>query len=328
MLDNTPGITNALTIDLEDWIQSVFDGNLLLTDRFVANTYRILELLAAHDVRATFFVLGLAALKAPGLVREIRALGHEVQSHGYGHQLIHTQTHAEFRADVERSKGLLEDLVGERVVGYRAPRFSITKRTLWALDVLVDAGFEYDSSIFPLRLRGYGIKGTPLAPHVMRTPAGHEMLELPVAALDVGPLRVPVGGGGYFRLAPSWAIRRSVQRLNQQRRPAIVYCHPYEFAPNELRELHETRATPHGIPWRTQLHQGIGRGGFERKMSELLSAAQFGALREMLRNHPVAPPRLLAEKTLLANSVLKRPVPAEPARASRSESIAQPAGRR
>ena len=163
---------NSISIDVEDWLQSVVDPNLPLTDRFCRNTHRILDTLAGFGVRATFFVLGLAAEKAPNLIREIREAGHEVQSHGYGHRLVHTLSAEQFRADVERSKKLLEDITGSPITGYRAPAFTITLDTLWALDVLVECGFRYDSSVFPVPMRRYGIEGAPHYVHRLKTPHG------------------------------------------------------------------------------------------------------------------------------------------------------------
>ena len=273
---STPMI-NALTVDVEDWVQSVLDHHLPLTERFVANTDRILELLAAHDVRATFFVLGLAAQKSPELVRRIHRAGHEVQSHGFGHRPVHTQTRAQFRDDVLRSKTLLEDIIGQCVTGYRAPAFSITRRNLWALDTLAECGFTYDSSIFPLGLRRYGIRGAPTWPHRLRTPNGRELIEIPVATWRVLGRRLPLGGGGYFRLFPYAAIRSAVRQLNRHENPATIYFHPYELNATELSEL------PNDIPIKLRLHQGMGRRGFSGKIDCLLSDFQFGTIQEMLR---------------------------------------------
>lgn len=279
--DATP-IRNALTIDVEDWVQSVYDVSAALTDRFVRNTHAVLELLAAHDARATFFVLGLAAEKAPELVREIAAAGHEVQSHGYGHRLIHTQTPAEFRADVVRSKQVLEDITGAPVTGYRAPAFSITSPTLWALDVLVEVGFRYDSSIFPVRMRRYGIGGTPRSLHRMVTPRGRELIEVPVCSLRIGGLRLPTGGGGYLRMWPYAVTRAAVQQMNNAGEAAVLYVHPYELAPNELRELGVA------IPWRMRMHQGLGRRGVSNKIGRLLSEFRFGTVGEVLAQRAIA----------------------------------------
>ena len=269
---NATPIQNILTIDVEDWIQSVHDVTAALTDRFVRNTHIILSLLAEHDVRATFFVLGLAAEKSPQLVREIHAAGHEVQSHGFGHRLIHTQTPAEFRTDVVKSKQLLEDIIGAPITGYRAPAFSINLRTLWALDVLAEAGFRYDSSIFPIRTRRYGIAGAPLTPHLLTTPGGHRLMEIPVCCWKLAGLRVPTGGGGYLRMWPYSVTRAAVRGMNAAGHPAVLYIHPYELAPKEIDELGVE------IPWRTRLHQGLGRQGVARKIVRLLNEFRFATI--------------------------------------------------
>lgn len=267
---------NAITIDVEDWLQSAVDPDLPVTVRFRASTRRVLDLLDRLGVRGTFFVLGLAAEKAPDLVRAIHGAGHEVQSHGYGHRLVHTQSPARFRADIERSKKLLEDLIGAEVFGYRAPAFSITRRTLWALDALADAGYRYDSSIFPIALRRYGISGGPRGPHRLRSRRGHELVEAPVATFQAAGRRVPAGGGGYFRLLPYGVLRRGVSQLNAQATPATIYMHPYEFDPDEVLEV------GFGVPWSVRARQGIGRRGFAGKVARLLRDYRFGALSDML----------------------------------------------
>jgi len=267
---------NAITVDVEDWVQSVFDPNLGLTDRFVQNTQRILELFDAQKIRATFFVLGLAAEKSPQLVREIHNAGHEIQCHGYGHRLIFNQTPQQFREDVTRSKKLLEDITGQPIRGYRAPAFSITEKTLWALDVLVDCGFEYDSSIFPMKMKRYGMDGVPTYPHRLKTPSGREIVEIPVATCRWLGRNWPIGGGGYFRLLPYPILQRGIQRINRSGQPATIYMHPYEFAAKELSEL------PLRIPLKQKLHQGLGRQGFATKIEKLLSDFHFAPIQSMI----------------------------------------------
>lgn len=267
---------NAITVDVEDWVQSVFDPELPLTDRFVRNTQRILELFDAHNVHATFFVLGLAAQKSPQLVREIQQAGHEIQSHGYGHRLIFNQTPQQFREDVTRSKKLLEDIIGEPICGYRAPAFSITEKTLWALDVLVDCGFEFDSSIFPMKMKRYGMDGVPTYPHQLKTPSGRGIVEIPVATCHWLGKKWSIGGGGYFRLLPYPILQRGIRQINRSGQPATIYMHPYEFAAKELHEL------PQRIPLKQKLHQGLGRPGFATKIEKLLSDFHFAPIQSMI----------------------------------------------
>lgn len=270
------GRLNAISVDVEDWLQSTIDAKLPLTDRFPRSTRAVLEAFARHGVRGTFFVLGLAAEKAPELVREIQAAGHEIQSHGYGHELLYGLTRAQLHEDLERSKKLLEDMTGQEIFGYRAPAFTITLANLWALDVLVDCGYRYDSSVFPVQTSRYGIDGAPWYPHRLRTPGGREILELPVATYRLGRRRLPVGGGGYFRLFPYAVIRRGVRQNNEAGHPVTIYMHPYEYDPVEFREL------GYPVPWRQRLHQGLGRRRFPRKIDRMLAEFPFGTMRDVI----------------------------------------------
>lgn len=267
---------NAISVDVEDWLQSTIDPTLPLTDRFRHSTRRVLEAFAARNVKGTFFILGLAAEKAPDLVREIAQAGHEVQSHGYGHQLVYLLTPREFREDLDRSKKMLEDMTGSAITGYRAPAFTITQANLWALDVLVESGHTYDSSVFPLRTRRYGIDGAPWFPHRLKTPAGYEIVELPVASYLCCGRRLPVAGGGYFRLFPYSVIRRGVSQINRASCPATIYMHPYEYDPFEFSEL------GHPVPWKLRLHQGLGRRGFPGKVDRLLADFRFGSMSQVI----------------------------------------------
>ena len=228
---------NALTFDIEDWHQLVewkLNGAVPACSRHViAQTHDILEMLAARGVRATFFVLGLVAQAYPALVREISAAGHEIGSHGWSHELIYRQRRDQFAGETRRAKALLEDTIGGPVRGYRAAEFSITAQSRWALDVLAESGFAYDSSIFPIKGRRYGIPGTPLGPHTIRTSAG-ELLEVPLTAVKRGNRCWPVGGGGYFRLLPYAVTRGAIEQVNASGRSAIVYFHPYEFSGTRL----------------------------------------------------------------------------------------------
>lgn len=274
--DKSQPLRHALSVDLEDWPQSVFDHHRSVSTRFITGTHRILELLDTFGVRATFFVLGLAAEIAPSLIRALHRGGHEVQIHGYDHTEVHHQTPEQFRQDVLRAKGIVEDLIGCEVYGYRAPRFSITAGNLWALDVLARCGLRYDSSIFPMRVRGYGIDGWPRFEHRLRTREGLELVEVPVATVRVLGRVLPLGGGGYLRLLPYPLIRWGVKRLHSRGVSAVLYCHPYEFDPGAFAES----SLP--VPWSVRLHQGLGRRGFARKIRELLDEFPFGPIRDLL----------------------------------------------
>jgi len=257
-----------LSMDVEDWPQSTWDRSLPITTRSARNTERVLDLLKSRNVCITMFVLGKFAEAFPALVRRMADEGHEIASHGHGHVEIFKQTPEEFREDVRRSKHFLEDTTGKPVVGFRAPDFSIVKASLWALDVLAEEGFEYDSSIFPIVHDRYGIPGWPASPVRVQLAAGKSLVELPIATRPFGTRRLPVAGGGYHRLLPGTAIAWIVARVVDTGMPFMAYCHPYEFDPNEFREI-ELR-----IPWKTRLHQGLGRRGFRRKFVRLIDRFQ------------------------------------------------------
>jgi polysaccharide deacetylase family protein (PEP-CTERM system associated) len=259
-----------ITIDVEDWPQSTLNHELPITQRAAENTYRLLERLARSGVCATMFVLGKVAERFPALVRDIHAAGHEVGSHGYGHLEIFQQTRSAFAADVRRSKEMLEQLIGTRVRGYRAPDFSIVRSSLWALEELAAQGFEYDSSIFPVKRPRYGIPEWPLMPTRVRLPAGGTCVEFPIAAYRALDRNWPVGGGGYHRLLPG-AVSRWLAQQVMRSRPFVFYCHPYEFDPREFATI------PVHIPAAVRIHQGLGRGRFAARFDRLVT--RFGGCR-------------------------------------------------
>ncbi len=198
-------------------------------------TERILELLADHGVQATFFVLGWIARRHRELVRQIAEAGHEIGSHSDRHQLVYDQSPEEFREDLRRSKDVLEEITGKPVRSFRAPSFSITRRSLWALDVLVESGFRYDASVFPIVHDRYGIPDAPLRIHRIERAAG-TLIEVPGTVARVCGMRLPVGGGGYLRLYPWFVTRRLLRRIERRdRRPVVVYVHPWELDPNQPR---------------------------------------------------------------------------------------------
>jgi polysaccharide deacetylase family protein (PEP-CTERM system associated) len=235
-------IVNAMTIDVEDYFHvSVFDGVVprhrwnSLESRVTANTDRVLALLEEAGVRATFFTLGWVAERFPRLVRRIAGLGHEIASHGYAHRLIYDQTHAGFRDDVRKAKALLESTTGSRVYGFRAPSYSVTPRSLWALDVLIEEGYSYDASIFPIRHDRYGIPLSARHAYVLEREAG-SLVEAPASTVRWGAMNLPIAGGGYFRLLPYAWTRWGIDRLNErERKPAIFYLHPWEIDPDQPR---------------------------------------------------------------------------------------------
>jgi polysaccharide deacetylase family protein (PEP-CTERM system associated) len=233
---------NALTIDVEDYFQVAALAPAVSISswgsreyRAEQNTDRLLEIFDRHSVKGTFFVLGWIAERSPRLVQRIANAGHEVASHGYLHQCVYSQSVAEFRNETSRAKALLEDLVGKQVFGYRAASFSIVRRSLWALDVLLDLGFKYDSSVFPIRHDLYGIPDAAIAPGEVVTPTGRRMLEFPLSTAKWLGSRVPISGGGYFRVLPYWMTRAGLRQVNSDGRPFAFYLHPWEIDPEQPR---------------------------------------------------------------------------------------------
>jgi polysaccharide deacetylase family protein (PEP-CTERM system associated) len=236
------GVVNAMSVDVEDYFHvNAFDGVVprgrweSLESRVCRNTDRLLALFEARGVSATFFVLGWVAERFPSLVSSIARQGHEIASHGYAHRLIYEQTPQVFRDDVRRAKDLLETAAGAKVDGFRAPSYSVTARTLWALDVLIEEGYRYDASIFPIRHDRYGIPASPRHPYVL-TRAGGSLVEAPASTVRYGGLNLPVAGGGYFRILPYAWTRWGIRRINtHEGRPAIFYLHPWEIDPSQPR---------------------------------------------------------------------------------------------
>jgi len=252
------------TIDVEDWAQSTLDTELPITDRAGRNMEHLLDVLAEEQVKATCFILGKFAEKFPETVSRIAAEGHEIASHGHGHIDVFRLSPEEFREDVHRSKLQLEELTGRPVHGYRAPDFSIVKKSLWALEILAEEGFTYDASINPALLARFGVRDWPAQPVRMELRGGRSLVELPVATLAFRKWRFPVAGGGYHRLLPFLLIRDAITRVVCAGDVFMAYCHPYEFDPDEFSELTES------LPLKTRLHQGLGRRGFEGKFRRML----------------------------------------------------------
>lgn len=258
---------NALTIDVEDYFQvsalapyidrQAWDG---VECRVEANVERILALLSGRDVKATFFTLGWIAERYPAMVRRIVAQGHELASHGHGHQRVGDLSAAQFRDDVTRAKRILEDAGGCRVLGYRAPSFSIGRANLWALDILGEAGYRYSSSIYPIRHDHYGMPEAPRFAY--RTANG--LLEVPMTTLRVANRNLPSSGGGYFRLLPYAASRWMIRRVNgHDRRPAVFYFHPWEIDPDQPRIA--------GVDLKTRFRHYLNLGRMESRLQRLLS---------------------------------------------------------
>ncbi len=229
-------ITNAFTVDVEDYYQvEAFSRHIQrsewgnYTSHVEKNTDDILALLDEKNIKATFFTLGCVAEKKPSIVRKIVDQGHEIASHGYSHKLIYKQSQEKFRDETIKSKAILEDIAQTEVRGYRAATYSITRKSLWALDILVEAGFIYDSSIFPIRHDRYGIADINPLPHKLETPGGHSIVEFPITILKTRLINFPVAGGGYFRLFPYTFTRWALKHVNQQQNEFVFYIHPWEI---------------------------------------------------------------------------------------------------
>jgi polysaccharide deacetylase family protein (PEP-CTERM system associated) len=271
-------VVNAFSVDVEDWYQvSDFDAVVprdawaSQESRVARSTDRILALLDDAGMRGTFFVLGWNAERHPEVVRRIAAGGHELASHGYGHQVVYELTPDAFRADVMRAKRVVEDLIGAPVLGYRAPSLSITRRSVWALDVLAEAGFRYDSSIMPV---GDAVVATRF-PHVIRERADGTLVEFPISTARVLGRNLPLGGGGWLRVFPYAYFRWGLRRVNRHDgQPAVVYIHPWEVDPD-----HPRLKTAGRRGFSTHY---VGLARTEKKLRRLLHDFRFASLREVL----------------------------------------------
>jgi polysaccharide deacetylase family protein (PEP-CTERM system associated) len=268
----------VFTVDVEDWFQvSAFDAHVSrsewdsLPSRVERNTDRLLQLCADTGTTGTFFTLGWVAERFPALVRRIAAQGHEVASHGYWHQRIPSIREEAFREDVHRARAVLEDVSGTSVVGYRAPSFSLTDDVPWATRILVEAGYQYDSSRFPISRPGYGTASGARVPHHLRTAAG-ELREYPPAVWPVAGLQIPVAGGGWFRQFPAWVIHRGMQSVLQSGQPAVFYLHPWEIDPGQP-------VLPVGMLTRIRHYRGLG--ACEQRLRTLLTQFPFTSFQQL-----------------------------------------------
>jgi polysaccharide deacetylase family protein (PEP-CTERM system associated) len=273
---------NAMTIDVEDYFHvAAFAGQISPGQwaaheyRAEANTERVLRVFDDAGIRATFFFLGWVAERSPGLVRTVAAAGHEVACHGYSHQLVFRQGRELFRRETFRAKQHLEDTLGRKVRGYRAASFSITPKSAWALDVLVEAGFDYDSSIAPMRHDIYGWPDGPRAPGLIDTPSGAKLVEFPVMLARWVGTSVPVAGGGYFRVLPYRLVTAGLRNINEgQGQPFFFYLHPWELDPGQPRVA--------GAALRSRLRHYSGLQQCEGKLRRLVGEFKFGAMEDVL----------------------------------------------
>jgi polysaccharide deacetylase family protein (PEP-CTERM system associated) len=274
--------TNVLTVDLEAYFHATAFSRHVprtawesLPPRLEQACDQLLGLFERHRARGTFFVLGWVGERLPGLVRRLAAAGHEIGCHGLDHRLIYDQEPGEFRSETRRTRQVLEDLVGQPVIGYRAATFSITAASRWALDVLVEEGFRYDSSIFPVHHHRYGLPGAPRFAHLIFRPAGR-IVELPPSTVRLGSAVLPLAGGGYFRLYPYWLFRCGVRWLSRrERQPLVFLIHPWEIDPGQPR-----LPAPRLTTWRHRLNLARTLPRLERLLGEFSFAPAAEVLRE------------------------------------------------
>lgn len=276
--DTCKRMQNVMSVDVEDWF-CVYNLSRLIPyadwdkceSRVERNTARLLSLFGKHEVEATFFVLGWVADRFPDLVREIERRGHEVATHGYSHRLLTFMQPEEFRVDLLRSLEVLAKATSQEVRGFRAPSFSLTRKTLWAVDILKESGIQYDSSVFPMGFHpDYGIADTDLRPYQLT----EGLTELPMGVAEVLGRNIPCCGGGYFRLYPYGLTRRLMQRCNEQGRPVIFYLHPWETDPGQPRV--------EGMPWSKRFRHYNNLEKTEARLERLLGDFSFTSARKLI----------------------------------------------
>ena len=285
-------LRNAMTVDVEDWFQVQAFSSVIPRDswdarerRVEANTHRVLDLFAAADIHATFFTLGWVAERHPGLIRRIVAEGHELASHGHGHEQVHAIGEAAFRADIHRARAILQDTGGVPVIGYRAPTFSIsTTRTPWAHAVLAEEGYRYSSSVFPVRHDLYGDPDAPREPH---RPCANGVAEIPMTTVRALGRSLPCSGGGWFRLLPYGVTRTGMRRVNAaEKRPGVFYFHPWEIDPGQPRVEHAGRLS--------RFRHYVGLRAMEARLVRLLRDFRWGPMQEIFGAAIAAPPHRAA----------------------------------
>jgi len=261
-------IKNAMTVDVEDYFQvSAFEPYVDkktwddLEHRVEKNTNRILDSLAEFDTKATFFTLGWVAERYPLLIKRIISEGHELACHGYEHIRVTEQSPEQFRADINRTKKILEDLGGKEIKGYRAASYSINSENLWAHDILAEEGFKYSSSVYPVKHDLYGI---PDAPRFCYKPIdGSDFLEIPITTIKIGQKNFPCGGGGFFRFYPYLFSKWAFHHINSGNQSAIFYCHPWEIDPDQPRQQ--------GINLKTRFRHYLNLNKMEQRIHNLLT---------------------------------------------------------
>jgi polysaccharide deacetylase family protein (PEP-CTERM system associated) len=286
-------VLNVLSVDVEEYFHAeIFQISARrhraggFESRVEASVDLLLRLLAGHGARGTFFTLGEVAATHPSVVRRIAALGHEVACHGHRHECVHRMTPAQFRDDIQQARRRLEDLAGAPVIGYRAPNFSIGAAQTWAYQILMEEGFRYDSSTHPIVHDRYGRPAAPRFPYGVFRTGMSWLTEFPIGTARVCGVNLPIGGGGYFRLAPYALTRRGIRYVNTcERQPVMFYLHPWELDPDQPR-------VPMSRHHRFRHYVGLERTA--AKLSQLLAEFRFGTAREVLESHVPQPATVTA----------------------------------
>lgn len=276
---------NAMTVDVEDYFHVSALAEVIsrkdwarMEFRAEQSTDRLLAMFAEKNIKATFFVLGWVTQKTPQLIRRIHDAGHEIACHGLTHELVYRQTPEVFREETRTSKQMLEDTIGAPVIGYRAASYSITSESLWALDILCELDFRYDSSIFPISHDRYGIAGASTKPGPIRAPGGGSIVEFPLSTRRVMGMKVPVAGGGYFRLLPYWFTRWALAGVNRaDDLPFVFYLHPWEIDAEQPRFENAS--------WLSRFRHYNNLEVCEQRLRALINDFRFSTMREVLRPH-------------------------------------------
>ena len=282
-------IKNALTIDVEDYFHVAALASSIPTSKWDSlecrvekNTDKLLELFASKNVTATFFTLGWVAERFPQIVKKIAGAGHEVASHGYSHQLIYNQSPEVFKEETHKSKVILEDIIQQEVIGYRAASYSITERSKWALDILCDLGFKYDSSIFPVKHDLYGIPGSPRWPYKLETDQKNTIVEFPISTFNIANYKLPIAGGGYFRLFPYWFTKLGLGSINRENEPFVFYLHPWEVDPQQPKVQ---------ASWFSMFRHYNNLDKCYSRLEQLLNDFEFTTVEDVLVNKQLLLPR-------------------------------------
>jgi polysaccharide deacetylase family protein (PEP-CTERM system associated) len=274
-------ITNALSVDVEEYYHAaIFRGGVgalrhgHFESRVERSVNRLLALLSEHGAKATFFVLGEIAALHPAMVRTIAAQGHEIGCHSDRHEDVYLQTPRSFRADVRSAKSRIEDVVGQAVIGYRAPNFSIGRAQVWVYQTLLEEGFSYDSSTYPIFHDRYGQVSAPRFPYEIWRNGSASLFEFPIGTARLLGVNLPIGGGGYFRLLPYPVVQLGIQRVNaHEQRPVMFYLHPWELDPDQPRPA---------MAWHHRFRHYIGVRKHAAKVDRLLAHFRFGTARQVL----------------------------------------------